>query len=105
MLVNLTPHDVFVHYGAGDTRRIVSAPMPARIEYTFERERGEIEGVQVRYICDTTVVNLPEPVEGTTYIVSSLVKTYCWEREDVVCPGDMVKDDTGRIIGCRSFMR
>ena len=105
MLVNLTPHDIFVHYGAGDTRRIVASATPARIEYAFQSKQTEVDGVTLKIILGSTVVGLPEKKESTTYIVSSLVKAYCKDRLDVVCPGDLVKEEGGRVIGCKTFMR
>lgn len=55
-------------------------------------EYGEVEG-------------LPEPSEDTIYIVSLLVAQRCRERRDVFIPNESVRDDKGRIIGCRSLGR
>lgn len=53
---------------------------------------GEVEG-------------LPAPSEGTIYIVSSLVASRCKDRTDVFIPNESVRDDKGRIVGCRSLGR
>lgn len=55
-------------------------------------EYGEVEG-------------LPEPEEGTIYIVSSLVAGRCRDRDDVFIPNESVRDAQGRIIGCLSLGR
>ena len=51
---------------------------------------GEVEG-------------LPEPQEGTIYIVSNLVAQAVPDREDVFFPDDIVRDSQGNIIGCRAL--
>lgn len=48
------------------------------------------------------VTGLPEPEDGVLYIVSMMVLEAC-RREDLIAPVDMVRDNTGRIIGCRGF--
>lgn len=37
------------------------------------------------------------------YIVSQLVKNALPHRRDLIVPAEVVRDDTGNIIGCRSF--
>lgn len=49
------------------------------------------------------VTGLPEPEEGTRYIVSSMVFEACPERHDLIVPIDFVRDSEGRIEGCRAF--
>ena len=54
----------------------------------------------------TTVVaedQLPDPVEGTVYIVSNLYLNTCTERTDVVAPGKVVRGADGEPIACRGF--
>lgn len=55
-------------------------------------EYGEVEG-------------LPEPEDGTIYIVSSIVAERCRDRDDVFIPNESVRDAQGRIIGCLSLGR
>ena len=51
---------------------------------------GEVEG-------------LPEPEDGTVYIVSNLVAQAVPHRDDVFFPDDVVRDENGNIIGCRAL--
>jgi hypothetical protein len=48
---------------------------------------------------------LPEPVEGVLYIASALAARAAWEqgRRDVVCPGDPIRDDEGRVVGAAAL--
>lgn len=46
------------------------------------------------------VFNLPEPEEGTIYIVSSITAQACPEREDVFITDGSIRDAEGHIVGC-----
>ena len=48
---------------------------------------------------------LPPKKEDTIYIVSSMVCQACPDRPDFYIPNETVRDDEGRIIGCRSLSR
>lgn len=50
----------------------------------------------------TEVENLPKQVKGTIYIVSALVANAV-KRHDLYIPNETVRDDLGRIIGCKSL--
>jgi hypothetical protein len=56
----------------------------------YQAEFGEVEG-------------LPEPAEGVLYVVSMLVRQAVPERTDVASPGELVRDEQGRVIGCRGL--
>lgn len=47
-----------------------------------------------------TVVDLPEQKEDTFFIVSGLVASAA-KRGDLLVPGDQVRDEEGRVIGCK----
>ncbi len=51
---------------------------------------GEVEG-------------LPEPKEGVIYIVSNIVAQAVPHRDDVFFPDDLVRDENGKVIGCRAL--
>lgn len=65
----------------------------------------EIISVPIYTTHYSEVVDLPDPHDGIVYIVSSLVATRVHDRDDVFIPDDSVRDDRGRIIGCRSLGR
>ena len=101
--VNLTPHAVTVMTDAGYFEFPPSgevARVEARTVYT-----GHIGGVPISATEFGDVAGLPEPSEGTAYIVSSLVAQRVPERTDVFIPNESVRDEHGRIIGCRSLGR
>lgn len=49
------------------------------------------------------IENLPDPEPDTYYVVSALVAGRIPEREDVLITSNPVRDDGGRIIGCREL--
>ena len=57
----------------------------------YKTEYGDIEG-------------LPPESAGTVYLVSRLVlDALQGTRSDVFAPGQAVRDETGKVIGCRGF--
>ena len=97
--VNLTPHTINeVETGrsfepSGEVARVAVAMEPA----------GEIDDVPVFIARYGEVENLPAPTEGIVYIVSGLVLAAINGRSDVVAPGDLVRDEAGKPVGCRGF--
>jgi hypothetical protein len=48
---------------------------------------------------------LPELQEGVFYIVSQLVKSALPNRADLLVPAEVVRDQSGNIVGCKSLGR
>ena len=100
MIKNLTPHDVVI---LGDEKRVISpSGAPAR----FEQKTmgiGKIENVPVSKTVYGEVENLPEEADGVFYIVSQLIKNALPERKDLLVPAEVVRDEKGNIVGCRSL--
>jgi len=49
------------------------------------------------------IQDLPAPQDDVIYIVSLLVKQDAKDRDDLVSPGTLVRDDKGNPIGCKGF--
>ena len=106
-IVNLTPHKITFVTNKGNLGVDPSGTI-ARVSAKVE-ETGHIYvtkfGLSVP-ITETTygeVEGLPDPVDDTIYIVSSLVAQRVPDRNDVFIPNESVRDENGRIIGCRSL--
>jgi hypothetical protein len=69
----------------------------------------EIDGIPVATETTGAVIGLPEPEPGVVLIVSRLVAEAMARedphRRDVLSPGQAVRDDAGRIIGCYGLVR
>ena len=53
------------------------------------------------------IIDLPEPEEGTMFVASALVAQEAVNagRVDVLCPGTLVRDDKGVVVGCGGLVR
>ena len=100
MFVNLTPHQIDEQTTGLSipSRGVARIKMQSRIIDT-------IDGVPLFHSYYVgNLEGLPEPVEGTIYIVSALaLNAVPVDRIDVVAPGDAIRDDKGRVIGCKGF--
>lgn len=100
MFVNLTPHQI----DEQTTGLSIPSTGTARIKMQ-SRVIDTVEGVPLYHSYYVgNLEGLPEPVEGVIYIVSALaLNAIPADRTDVVAPGDAVRDETGRVIGCKGF--
>lgn len=105
--INMTPHDIILING-GQKVVIKASGMLARVSTeTVRTGEVSVDGMAI----PTTetrfgeVEGLPAPEDGTVFVVSSLVAQRCKNRNDVFIPNESIRDDKGRIIGCRSLGR
>jgi len=106
-VINLTPHvlnlfnenneEVMVIPPSGQVARVRTESVltggVAGIP-TFETKFGEVEG-------------LPEPQEGTIFVVSGLVRGHetVRNRQDVFQPGRLLRNESGQPVGCVGLTR
>ena len=112
MIINLTPHPIVVRTDGGD----VTIPASGQVARVTSRQELaghiELDGVKIP-VQKTTfgqVEGLPEPQDGTIYIVSGLVMTaLAGTRDDVVqpdtSPAGAIRDADGRIVAVRGFQK
>lgn len=103
MIVNLTPHDITIVDGNGDIQTTIpKSGTVARV--AMKRVWTDcINGIGLYETQLGEVQDLPEREEGIRYIVSALVRTAVPDRVDLFSPGELVRDDAGRVIGCRGL--
>lgn len=99
-LVNLTPHNINIKINGGEVVLPASGKV-ARVAVIRE-QIGTVAGIPVYKSFMGELIGLPDPVEGTGYIVSLLVKTSL-HRKDLFSPGELVRDDKGVVIGCNGL--
>lgn len=102
-IMNLTPHTLNLKAIDG---RMVDIPPSGQVARCTETsvQVGEIElegGVVLSKKRKTygEVYDLPDPQEGVIYCVSFRVAQAVPDREDVVFPGDLIRDEEGKPIG------
>ena len=100
-VVNLTNHDIN-EVTSGNT--YPPSGKVARANQTNKTVNYH-DGIPIySTVFEEKVDNLPDPVEGTLYIVSSLtLNAVPSHRTDVVSPGNARRDEDNNIIGCVGF--
>ena len=99
---NYTPHPVNI-IGSNGTTTIPSTGL-IRLQATTVADEP-INGIPTSYTAFGEPEGLPPYEEGTYYIVSQIVKSALPERADLLVPAEVVRDEAGNIIGCRSLGR
>lgn len=104
-IINLTPHAInFLREDNSVLATIKPSGTIARASQTREKV-GNIDGIAVNQCSYGAVTGLPNPQDDTIYLVSALTAQACRDRNDVFITDDAVRDDVGRIIGCRAIAR
>ncbi|WP_461369275.1 hypothetical protein [Candidatus Darwinibacter acetoxidans] len=104
MFVNLTPHALNVRKADGTFLELPPSGTVAR--RSAERVVvGEVDGITVYATKFGRLEGLPEPSDGTVYIVSALAAQACGDRDDVLVPGEAIRDEAGRVIGCNGLVK
>lgn len=102
--INMTPHPINIL--DEDNQVIVSLPKGETIPRLSQSTEivDEVNGVSITETSFGKTQDLPEP-NGDLYVVSRLVLAANPDRDDLVVPNQLVRDDNGSIIGCRSLAR
>ena len=101
--INCTPHPVNICDENGTTLRIIEPNgTPIRLA-SRTVPAGEHDGIPLSRTEFGEPVGLPEPEEGTLFIVSQIVKNALPERRDLLVPAEVVRNGNGVIMGCRSL--
>lgn len=109
-IVNATPHPLILVDEAGQPWLTIAPSFgPVRLfEDISEAETLMHEGQAVP-VADVSygepTPTLPEPQEGIVYFVSMLTAMRLCDRDDIVFPLNVKRDDDGNIIGCLSLGR
>jgi hypothetical protein len=106
-LINLTPHPVQI-FGEEGSIVLPCSAVPARLEGTTGPVgHVTVDGVSVAVVQHhyDRIVGLPGPSPGVLFVVSQLVLDFLPERQDLVTPSDLIRDESGAVIGCRALAR
>ena len=119
-LVNLTPHDVVLDLGGGETLRIPAAGVVPRLLLSEGRQE-RLRVADPAHPGDGTAVRdvplavgaawlgidppLPDPRPGTVYVTSRVVAEHFPERADLVWPDDLIRDADGQVVAARRLAK
>ena len=110
-IINCTPHAVKIVDGAG---ALVKEFTPSGMTIRLSAKTVEIGGLEGVRLTSTTYGEpvlvtpvgegaLPEENASTYYLVSAMVRSALPHRGDLLVPAEQVRDDQGRIVGCKSL--
>lgn len=100
---NLTPHAINIVGENGEIVRVVEPEeKPARLKMSTER-KGNALGIPLSMSVFGEPENLPAEEDGVLLIVSQLIKSALPVRRDLVVPAEIVRDEKGNIVGCKSL--
>lgn len=100
--INLTPHDINVITDKG-SRVIPRSGNVARVNQVLSLA-CKYDGISIVNCKYGQVENLPEEKEMTYFIVSKMVKDAAPNRQDLLSPGELVRNEKGEVIGCKNFI-
>jgi hypothetical protein len=99
--VNLTPHDITVIVD-GKTIVFPKTDKVARCK-TATTHVNNIDGIPIYATRFGDVMDLPPMEENKMFIVSALVKDREYTRQDLVSPGNLIRNADGVVVGCQGF--
>ena len=100
-ILNFTPHALNVVDLDGNVTTFPSVGV-ARVA-TSTKTLDPINGFGVVATAFADVAGLPDPQDGTYCVVSRLVFSACPDRSDLLCPGELIRDADGNVVGCKGF--
>lgn len=104
VIVNLTPHDVRVLDRYGDVvAEYQPSGMVARIEEDREPTGALPDGAPTERVRYGRAYDLPAHREDHLLIVSRVLAGMRPYRTDLVFPSREVRDEQGRVVGCRAL--
>jgi hypothetical protein len=96
--VNLTPHVLHIRRTDGTVLTLPPSGPVARVA-TKTVPLTLVDGILVSRAAFGPVTDLPDPAPHTLYIVSTLVAQAA-HRDDVVAPGELIRDADGQPVAC-----
>ena len=105
-IINLTPHEIIVFNEADEVICKIASSGVARAESRII-QNGDLAGIPIKKIDFGRPTNLPDFKPGTWIIVSrataEAAKAAGRDTSDLLLTVDTIRDENGRIIGCRGF--
>lgn len=110
-VINTTPHDVIVCLEDGSSRIFPKGKVSVRVE-ARTAQTGDMDGIPVfeETLGDPVLLDPGMETMGADALIVSRVAAGamagdCRYKEfKLLVPGEVVRDDAGRIIGCKGFI-
>lgn len=120
-IINRTPHPItIVPFGTTSEDTVITIPAAPRGEIARVQTTSAVEPpLYVDFARETVaaiprvrmswgrVIGLPDPLPGVCHVVSAIVvaaaHAHGRDLDDLYVPGDQVRDESGRIVGCSAL--
>lgn len=99
---NATPHALQILREDGPPA-VFPVDLPAPRLAVTRDTLPSIDGFAVARPTMGQTTGLPDPVDGVYYVVSALVADANRDRRDLLSPGELVRDDAGKVVGAKGF--
>jgi hypothetical protein len=96
-IINLSPHVIKI-----GVRVIAPSGDLARVATTTAAV-GSFDSIPLTVTTPGLVTGLPDAEDGVLIIASAMVRLAVPDRMDVASPGQLVRNDSGQVIGCSSL--
>ena len=103
MLLNFTPHPITIVNADGKIMRTIESSGLVRLKTSTVSAGFSLQDIPVTTTQFGEPEGLPNYNEGVYYIVSQIVKSALPSRKDLLVPAEVVRDEKGNILGCRSL--
>lgn len=104
-IINLTGNDIRIINHEGEDILIERSNMQAKV-YVTREEVGRFNDIPIVKSVKSKPVGIPDPEEGTYYVVSKMVAEKLKEigrYTDILIPDEIIRGRKGEIIGCKSL--
>ena len=98
-IINLTPHVLNIYTNKGTMVEVAPSGSVARVATTYTAI-ALIEDIDIFDCVYGEITGLPDPVMGSIFVVSGQTNAALSHRGDVFSPGELVRDQSGKPIGC-----
>jgi hypothetical protein len=104
MITNMTPHSIVILNDDNTVLTTIHASgNVVRLKTSTKSPLFMLGEIKISTTIFGEVEGLPDFKDGTYYIVSQLVKSALANRKDLLVPAELVRNDKGVIIGCKSL--
>ena len=100
----MTPHPIHIVDSEGSIiKTIPQSGSLIRLSASTVDAGFTVDDVKITKTVFGTPEGLPDYELGVFYVVSQLVKSALPTREDLLVPAEVVRDNNGNIVGCKSL--
>lgn len=106
-LINLTPHPIVLMDANDQVVETIASTGIARAKQE-NTSIGSVNGFPLSEVRFGEPEGMPEPKEGVMYVVSQITANALKAQgrtDDILIVDQAVRDDKGRIVGCRGFAK